>query len=330
MASADRGESLLAVNDLKVQFFTYGGVVEALDGVSFSICKGETFGLVGESGCGKSVTALAVLRLIPSPGEIVGGTIEFEGKDLLKQDDQRMQAIRGSRISVIFQDPTAYLNPLLRVGFQLAEPLIYHRHKRRATALAQAVEMLDQTKMSDPKQKAANYPHEFSGGLRQRAMVGMAMICNPKLLIADEPTTNLDVTIQRQILELIKQLQREYDTSVLLITHDLGVVAEMCSRVAVMYAGNIVEIADVYAIFSDSRHPYTNALKKSIPTVSSGKRLAEIPGFVPRLINPPSGCRFHPRCSEVMPICSQEKPRLEEIDNEHFVACHVFGGSDNA
>ncbi len=317
---------LLQVKDLEVHFFTYGGVVEALDGVSFTIRHGETFGLVGESGCGKSVTALSILRLIPRPGEIVGGTIEFEGENLLAVDERRIREIRGGQIAIIFQDPTAYLNPLLRVGFQMAEPLIYHQGVHRSSALAAAVRMIEKTKMPDPRQRARNYPHEFSGGLRQRAMVGMAMMCDPKLLIADEPTTNLDVTIQRQILDLIKKMQLEHGTSVLLITHDLGVVAEMCDRVAVMYAGHIVEVADVFTIFKNSLHPYTNALKESIPTMASGRRLAEIPGFVPQLINPPTGCRFHPRCTQAMPVCSREKPRLIEIEAGHMVACHLYGG----
>jgi len=323
-------EELLQVKDLKVHFFTYGGVVEALDGVSFTIRHGETFGLVGESGCGKSVTALSILRLIPRPGEIVGGTVEFEGENLLEVDERRIREIRGGQIAIIFQDPTAYLNPLLRVGLQLAEPLIYHHGVHRRAALSAAVRMIESTKMPDPRQRARNYPHEFSGGLRQRAMVGMAMMCDPKLLIADEPTTNLDVTIQRQILDLIKKMQVEHGTSVLLITHDLGVVAEMCDRVAVMYAGHIVEIADVFTIFKNSLHPYTNALKESIPTIASGRHLAEIPGFVPRLINPPTGCRFHPRCTRAMPICSQEKPVLREVEPGHMVACHLYGGEYGA
>jgi oligopeptide/dipeptide ABC transporter ATP-binding protein len=321
----EKEDRLLAVEDLKTQFFTYGGVVEALDGVSFEIFEGEVFGLVGESGCGKSVTALSILGLIPKPGKVVSGRILLNGEDLLKKTDGEMNKIRGSRISIIFQDPTSSLNPLFKIGYQVAEPFIYHRGMGARIAWRNATQILKQTGIPDPGDKAGNYPHELSGGMRQRAMIAMALTCQPDLLIADEPTTNLDVTIERQILNLVKDLQKDFGTSVLWITHDLGIIAEMCDRVAVMYAGNIVEMADVRTIFCNPKHPYTEKLLKAIPSAgSSGKELDEIPGSVPRLINPPSGCRFHPRCQRAEPICEREKPKEIEIEQGHMVACHLY------
>lgn len=323
--SEAKNHPLLAVEDLKTQFFTYGGVVEALDGVSFTIYEKEIFGLVGESGCGKSVTALSILRLVPKPGEIVAGKIIFHGENLLEKSERDMERIRGSRISMIFQDPTSSLNPVFKIGLQVAEPLLYHQGLKRGKAWQEMIRSLGATGLPDPANKAKNYPHELSGGMRQRVMIAMALSCQPDLLIADEPTTNLDVSIQRQILGLIKGLQKDYGTSVLLITHDLGVIAEMCDRVAVMYAGNIVELADVMTIFHNSKHPYTDKLKRAIPSVgSAGKELEEIPGSVPRLINPPAGCRFHPRCDYARDICKEKKPELVEIEPGHFVACHLY------
>jgi len=315
---------LLAVENLKTQFFTYGGVVEALDDVSFGIIEGEVFGLVGESGCGKSVTASSILGLVQKPGKVISGRVLLDGDDLLQKSAKEMNQIRGSRISIIFQDPTSSLNPLFRIGYQVAEPYIYHQGKTAKDAAKDALKILSQTGLPDPADKARNYPHELSGGMRQRAMIAMALTCEPDLLIADEPTTNLDVTIERQILNLVKDLQEEFGTSVLWITHDLGVIAQICDRVAVMYAGNIVEQADVRILFHNPQHPYTQKMLKAIPADSSGEELDEIPGSVPRLINPPSGCRFHPRCDHAMSVCSGKKPIEREVGLGHTVACHLF------
>jgi len=316
---------LLAVEDLKTQFFTYGGVVEALDDVSFNIIEGEVFGLVGESGCGKSVTASSILGLVQKPGKVISGRVLLDGEDLLQKTEKEMNAIRGSRISIIFQDPTSSLNPLFKIGYQVAEPYIYRQGKTKKAASNEAVSILKQTGLPDPRDKAKNYPHELSGGMRQRAMIAMALTCEPDLLIADEPTTNLDVTIERQILNLVKDLQEEFGTSVLWITHDLGIIAQICDRVAVMYAGNIVEQADVRTVFRSPKHPYTQKLLRAIPAAdSAGENLEEIPGSVPRLINPPSGCRFHPRCDHATSVCSEKKPIELEIGPGHTVACHLF------
>ena len=319
-------ENILTISDLYTQFFTYGGVVEALDGVNFSIREGEVFGLVGESGCGKSVTALSILRLVPPPGKIVSGDIYLRQENLSKKTEKEMQNIRGSKISIIFQDPTSSLNPLFKIGYQVAEPLLYHEKEKEKVAMQETLKVLKSTGMADPEEKMKNYPHELSGGLRQRAMIAMALVCRPDLLIADEPTTNLDVTVERQILNLMRILQKEYGTSILLITHNLGVVAEMADRVAIMYAGNIVELSDVRTIFHNPKHPYTKKLQRAIPSaLSDNKELEEIPGAVPHLIHPPSGCRFHPRCDEAMDICHKVKPRETIIGTDHMVACHLYG-----
>jgi len=316
---------LLAVENLKTQFFTYGGVVEALDDVSFNIIEGEVFGLVGESGCGKSVTASSILGLVQKPGKVISGRVLLDGEDLLQKTEKEMNTTRGSRISIIFQDPTSSLNPLFKIGYQVAEPYIYHQGKSVKDAAKNALRILSQTGLPDPADKAKNYPHELSGGMRQRAMIAMALTCQPELLIADEPTTNLDVTIERQILNLVKNLQEEFGTSVLWITHDLGIIAQICDRVAVMYAGNIVEQADVRAVFRSPKHPYTQKLLRAIPAAESlGENLEEIPGSVPRLINPPSGCRFHPRCDHATSVCSGKKPIEREVGPGHTVACHLF------
>lgn len=317
---------LLVVKELKTQFFTYGGIVQALDSVNFTIRQGEVFGLVGESGCGKSVTALSILRLVPPPGRVISGKIHFKGENLLEKSEKEMQAVRGSKISIIFQDPTSSLDPLFKIGYQVGEPLIYHEGMKQKRAIKEALRVLRDTGIADPEEKIKNYPHELSGGMRQRAMIAMALICRPDLLIADEPTTNLDVTVERQIINLMRILQKEYGTSILLITHNLGVVAEMADRVGIMYAGNMVELADVRPLFKTALHPYTKKLQKAIPSATSvGKELEEIPGVVPRLIKPPPGCRFHPRCDFVMDKCSVEKPREVEAEPGHMVACHLFG-----
>lgn len=315
-------ETILTVKDLKTQFYTYAGVVKALDGVSFSITKGETFGLVGETGCGKSVTALSILRLVATPGKIIDGEVYFKGEDLLKKMEKEMRSIRGREISMIFQDPTRSLNPVFTIGYQMAEPYIYHQNFNKPEALISAEDLLVSMDISNPDKRMKNYPHEFSGGMRQRIMIGMALACRPSLLIADEPTTNLDVTIQAQILDLLKNLQKKYETSILWITHNLGVIAEVCDRVAVMYAGNIVEIGDVKTILVEPSHPYTRMLKGCVPRTSKEKgKLAIIPGTVPNLINPPTGCRFHPRCAEAKDLCKTKKPEAREIEPGHFVSC---------
>jgi peptide/nickel transport system ATP-binding protein len=322
----EASENLLVVDKLKTQFFTYGGVVEALDEVSFEIERGEIFGLVGESGCGKSVTATSILGLVAKPGKVISGRILLDGDDLLAKSQHQMNRVRGSRIAMVFQDPTSSLNPLFRVGYQVAEPYIYHQHRRKRQALKDAMEILVRTGLPDADEKSRNYPHELSGGMRQRTMIAMSLTCEPDLLIADEPTTNLDVTIERQILDLVKELQREFGTSVLWITHDMAIVAQLCDRVGVMYAGNLVEKTDVRTLFRNPKHPYTVRLLRAIPSAaSSGDALEEIPGSVPRLIRPPSGCRFHPRCDHAMEICSNVKPLEQELEPGHTVACHLFG-----
>ncbi|MEM2908313.1 MAG: ABC transporter ATP-binding protein [Candidatus Hadarchaeales archaeon] len=323
---------LLEVKGLKTYFFMEEGVVKAVDGVSFDVQKGEILGLVGESGCGKSVTALSILRLIPSPpGKIVAGKVIFKGRDLLKLSDEEMRRLRGKEISMIFQDPHTALNPVFTIGDQIAEPIELHQVIEERVISPEevpkkVVEMLKLVGMPDPEVRVVEYPHQFSGGMKQRAMIAMMLSCNPSLLIADEPTTALDVTIQAQILELMKELRRKLNTSILIITHNLGVIAQMCDRVAVMYAGNIVEEADLITLFEDPKHPYTQALLKAIPKadVSRGK-LVTIPGMVPSLVNPPPGCRFHPRCPFAMEVCTKEDPVTIEVEKGHSVRCHLFG-----
>ncbi len=320
----EKVDPLLSVKDLKTQFFTYGGVVQALDEVSFEIHSGEVFGLVGESGCGKSVTVSSILGLVQKPGRIVSGRIDFKSENLLEKSERQMNDVRGSSISIIFQDPTSSLNPLFKIGYQVAEPLIYHQYKKNKEAQSRAVELLKRMGIPDPAKKAKCYPFELSGGMRQRVMIAMALACQPDLLIADEPTTNLDVTIERQILSLVRELQAETGTSLLWITHDLAIIAEMCDRVGVMYAGNIVEVADVKTLFRDPRHPYTVKLLKAIPSEEhSVDVLDEIPGAVPQLISPPPGCRFHPRCEHAMEICKVQKPAVNQLNSDHSVACHL-------
>lgn len=320
-------KTLLEVRDLKTYFYTGEGVVKAVDGVTFDIKEGEIFCLVGETGCGKSVTSLSIMRLVPKPGKIVGGKIFFKGKNLLELSEDEMRKIRGKEISMIFQNPMTSLNPVYTVGFQIAEPIMIHQKLKKREAWKKAIEMIAAVKIPDPEARAKSYPHQLSGGMRQRAMIAMMLSCNPSLLIADEPTTALDVTIQAQILELMKELREKFNTSILMITHDLGVVAEIADRVGVMYAGNIVELADVESIFENPKHPYTQGLLRTIPT--KGKKKSEleiIPGNVPNLVNPPPGCRFHPRCKYAMEICKKEKPKMIEIEKGHFVACHLYRG----
>lgn len=371
---------LLKVRDLKTNFHTYEGVLKALRGISFDLIRGKTLGIVGETGCGKSTTGLSILRLIPKPtGKIVGGEVEFEGKDLLKIREKEMREVRGGKISMIFQQPTTSLNPVFKIGNQIAEAIELHqdlnsaaieikiqelkkrdsllnriglnyiskifgiekkieklkklkgnppeqsKKNKQKAALKKSIEMLNLVGIPDPDRIAKSYPHQLSGGMQQRAMIAMALSCNPLLLIADEPTTALDVTIQAQILELIKELRKNIDLSILLITHNLGIVAEMCDKVAVMYAGQILEYADTPSILTMPKHPYTVGLIKAIPKLTEKQdTLYTIKGSVPNLISPPVGCCFHPRCEYVMEVCRKNKPELIELEKEHFVSCFLF------
>jgi peptide/nickel transport system ATP-binding protein len=375
-------EKILEINDLVLNFYTYEGVVQALDGINLEIREGETLGLVGETGCGKSVTSFSTLVIVPSPGKIEGGHVQFkvQGKkvDLLGENDAFLRNIRGNDISMVFQEPRAYLNPVYTASDQISEVLVKHRKeeflKRALGSLEQerkkkrsrgstyemnlyrrmlrnprsltlkilsrmprsqrrykeevrreVVQILKEMEIPDPERVAKMYPHELSGGMAQRVVIAMALACNPKLLIADEPTTNLDVTVQAQILNLIRILKDRFKSSILYITHDLGVVAEISDRVAVMYAGNVVELADVYELFEKPLHPYTRGLLESIPRPD--RPLKSIPGTVPGLINPPSGCRFHDRCWYAMETCQKVKPPFIEVGKDHFVACFLYGGS---
>ena len=320
---------LLEVKDLKTYFFTHEGTVKAVDGINLKVNKGETLGLVGESGCGKSVTALSIMRLIPSPpGKVVGGKIHFEGKNLLGLGEKEMRKIRGRKISMIFQEPMTSLDPMFTIGDEIAEVIKLHQGLNKDESRKKAIESLRIVGMPDPEKRINEYPHELSGGMRQRAMIAMALSCNPALLIADEPTTALDVTIQAQILRLIDELRTKFGTSVLLITHDLGVIAETCDNVAVMYAGHIVEHTDVNTLFRNPLHPYTKGLMKSIPRLDiDAERLEIIRGLVPNLLNMPPGCPFHPRCNFCSEMCTKELPELIEAKKNHLVRCHLVGGS---
>lgn len=316
-------ELLLKLDNLKTYFFTDDGVVKSVDGVTFEIHKGETLGVVGESGCGKSVTSLSIMRLIPTPpGKIVEGHIWFDGDDLVQKSEAEMRKIRGNDISMIFQEPMTSLNPVYTVGDQIAEAVILHQKVSKKEALERAIEMLRKVGIPSPEQRVDEYPHQLSGGMRQRVMIAMALSCNPKLLIADEPTTALDVTIQAQILELMKELKDEFNTAIMLITHDLGVVAEVCDQVAVMYAGRVVEYSNVQTIFSRPQHPYTWGLLKSIPKLDEKvERLMTIEGVVPSPLDLPQGCTFNPRCRFATDKCRQEMPEIQEIKSGHSVRC---------
>jgi len=380
-------KNLLNVENLKVRFYTYEGIVEAIDDANLNVKQGETLGLVGETGCGKSVTSLSVLVLVPPPGKIEGGSAVLNTEkgtiDLLNQDEAQLRKIRGDDISLIFQDPRSALNPVYTVEEQVAEVFLHHRQREftqmvldgiekdlpnaksykkfilgsekkiykkmlekpkafslkilsripivnryrrrmRQVIKKEIIRILSAMKIPDAERVVEMYPHELSGGMAQRVVIAMALGCSPELLIADEPTTNLDVTIQAQILELIRELKGKFGSSVLYITHDLGVIAELCDRVAVMYAGNVCELADVEEIFKNPLHPYTQALLESIPR--PGKEFKSIEGEVPSLINPPLGCRFNPRCMKAVELCSQEKPRFVEVEKNHYVMCHLYTG----
>ncbi|MEM3731312.1 MAG: ABC transporter ATP-binding protein [Candidatus Bathyarchaeia archaeon] len=376
-------EEILTVDDLRLNFYTYEGIVEALDGIFLGLKKGETLGVVGETGCGKSVTGLSVMVIVPPPGRIEGGKVLFHAKgkkiDLLSLDDAILRKVRGRFISMIFQDPRSSLNPVYTAGDQIVEVLLHHRIKELAQkaleridkeiesgkagfmtkyyrkiyqliqknpkapalqilskipiarrykrmlveeAKKEAINMLRIMRIPDPERVVDMYPHELSGGMAQRVVIAMALACSPGILIADEPTTNLDVTVQLQILQLIKELKEKFASSIIYVTHDMGVIAEMCDRVAVMYAGNVVEVADVLEIFKNPLHPYTQGLLESIPR--PGRPFKSIEGTVPSLINPPKGCRFHNRCRYAMDICRTIKPKMVEVEKEHFVQCFLY------
>jgi len=320
-------DKLLEVKDLRTSFFTHLGEVKAIRGISFDVEKGESIGIVGESGSGKSVTSLSIMKLLLYPGKIVGGEILFNGEDLVNKTNKDMMAIRGNEIAMIFQDPMTSLNPVYTIGDQIAEAIIKHQKLSRKEAHERALEMLKLVNIPDPEKRIHNFPHEFSGGMRQRAMIAIALSCQPQLLIADEPTTALDVTIQAQILDLMKSLNAKLDTSTMLITHDLGVVADVCSRVVVMYGGLIMEKGSIRDIYYEPRHPYTMGLLKSIPKVASDEkqRLIPIPGTPPDLLNPPTGCPFYARCEYAMRICNtQQPPYFKSEDGKHESMCWLL------
>jgi peptide/nickel transport system ATP-binding protein len=326
MQGSEQATPLLEIRGLKTQFATDDGMVRAVDGINLTIRRGETLGVVGESGCGKTVTALSVLKLIAMPpGKIVGGQILWQGRDLIPLSADEMDKIRAREIAIVFQEPMTSLNPVYTVGYQIAEVLRQHDKLSAKQAIQGAVEMLRLVNIPNPQKRVHDYPHQFSGGMRQRVMIAMALSCKPKLLIADEPTTALDVTIQAQILELMQEMKDKLGMSIMLITHAMGVVAETCQRVVVMYAGKVVEEAPVEALFGNPRHPYTQGLIRSIPRVDRAavhkERLEAIPGTVPSLLDPPVGCRFAARCKYAMDICVREMPPLKEVGPGHRVAC---------
>jgi oligopeptide/dipeptide ABC transporter ATP-binding protein len=325
---------LLEINDLMTVFDTVRGRIRAVDGVSLRIDSGETLGIVGESGCGKTMLALSIMRLIPSNGKIINGEILFSGSDLLKIPEDEMRARRGSEISMIFQEPMTSLNPVFQVGEQIAEAIRLHQNLPTKQAMERSVELLGEVGISDPQKRARDFPHNLSGGMRQRVMIAMAMSCHPKLLLADEPTTALDVTIQAQILDLISSLKQKNNMAVVLITHDLGVVAQAAQKVAVMYAGKVVENSTVETIFANPSHPYTQGLLESIPArcvKSLGRKdhLKTIPGSVPSLYDLTQGCRFHERCSYAMEVCAQKEPQLLEVEPGHLVSCWKYNLTNN-
>jgi oligopeptide/dipeptide ABC transporter ATP-binding protein len=327
-SAASRNGILLEVQDLQTHFITDAGTVRAVDGVTLTVRKGETLGIVGESGCGKSVTALSVLRLIPNPpGRIVGGKILLEGRNLLELPEGEMRKVRGASISMIFQEPMTSLNPVFTVGDQIAEGIRLHQRLSKRDSWDKAIEMMRLVRMADSERRVKEYPHQMSGGMRQRVMIAMALSCNPHLLIADEPTTALDVTIQAQILDLLSQLKSKLGMAVMLITHDLGVVADTARRVMVMYAGSVVEEAPVLELFSNPKHPYTQGLLNSIPRIEKSERrprLQAIPGMVPDLLDLPRGCKFQARCGKVFEMCRGEEPQLKQVAPDHQARCYLY------
>lgn len=321
----EKNDSIFEIRGLKTQFFTSKGIVPAVDGVDITVRKGEAVGLVGESGCGKSMTAMSVMQLLKKPGRVVDGTIKLNGEDLLKLNKKEINDIRGNRISMIFQEPMTALNPVYPIGKQVVEALVTHQNISREEAKAKTIEMFTKVGIPEAEKRFGVYPHQLSGGLRQRVMIAMAMICNPELMIADEPTTALDVTIEAQILYLMNQLQKEVGTAVIMITHNLGVVAESCDYVYVMYAGKIMEEAPVRELFKNPLHPYTYGLMNAIPKMTEVKtHLYTIKGIVPNLLNLPKGCRFCPRCDKAMKVCTMFQPDLYELEDGHKVRCFLY------
>jgi peptide/nickel transport system ATP-binding protein len=315
-------KEILKIENLKTYFDTWAGIVKAVDGVSLEVREGETLGLVGESGSGKSVTALSILRIVPRPGKIIDGRIVYKGENLLEKTESDLQKIRGKEVGYIFQDPATSLNPVFSIADQLIEVIRRHQNVTKKEALEKAIELLRLVEIPDPEIKIWNFPHQLSGGMKQRIAVARALSCQPSLLLADEPTTNLDVTIQAQILQLMKSLKEKLGMSMILITHDMGVVAGVADRITVLYAGRVCETADTKTIFYKPRHPYTIALLTAVPSLALRKeKLAVIPGTIPNLIEPPTGCRFHPRCEYAEAVCAKEIPPLEEIEPGHYVAC---------
>lgn len=328
VAAREKNDNMLAVTGLKTYFFTAKGILPAVDDIDFRVKKGKILGIVGESGCGKSMTALSLMRLVPEPtGKIVGGSIVLDGKNLLELTEKEMCAIRGNEIAMIFQEPMTSLNPVYTVGKQVMEAVILHQHLPKAEAREKTLEMFKLVGIPEPEKRLKVYPHQLSGGLRQRVMIAMALCCRPKLLIADEPTTALDVTVQAQILQLMQNLQTELNSAIILITHDMGVVAEVCDEVVIMYAGKIVEQANVFELFEHCLHPYTAGLLKALPTLrQSGERLYNIPGMLPNLLQLPQGCRFYPRCEQAVQLCAEQEPELTEVRPGHFVRCLKYQG----
>jgi len=321
---------LLEIQKLKTHFYTFEGIAKAVDDVSFSLDRGEVLGIVGESGCGKSVTAQSIMRLIPvPPGKIVSGKILFDGADIVPLSMEQMRSIRGNRISMIFQEPMTSLNPVYTIGNQISEMFLLHEKRSKRESWQRSIEMLKKVQIPAPEKRVHEYPHQLSGGMRQRAMIAMALACNPEILIADEPTTALDVTIQAQILELMMQLQEDYDTAIMMITHDLGVIAEIAQRIIVMYAGKVVEEGSTIDIFEKPAHPYTRGLLKSIPMLGQRalhgrQRLKEISGIVPSLYDLTPGCSFYPRCPEAMGICRENPPVMIDVGGDHSVRCWLY------
>jgi peptide/nickel transport system ATP-binding protein len=316
------GNEILRVEDLHTYFFTEAGVVKAVDGVSFTLEENQPLGLVGESGSGKSVTAQSILGIVPRPGKVMSGKIILKGEDLLKKKANEMRKIRGGSIGVVFQDPNSSLNPLYTVGTQLTDVIKTHFDLGKEEAIEKAVGLLKLVRIAEPEARINQYPHELSGGMRQRIAIARALAGEPDILIADEPTTNLDVTIQAQVLELLKTLQKELNMALLMITHDMGIVAEMTQKVVVLYAGRVAEVASTKDVFATPKHPYTAALLRAVPRIDRKEMLMSIPGNIPNLIEPPSGCRFHPRCQYMTQICADEVPPLEDIVPGRKVSCH--------
>lgn len=318
--------SLLEIQELRTYYYVTSGTIKAVDGVSLNFKKSIAYGLVGESGCGKSTIAFSILRLVPSPGRIVGGRILYKNKDLLNLNENEMRNIRGREISIVFQDPMTFLNPIMKIGDQIAEVIKLHQNVEKEDVDEMVIETLRRVRMPSPSSITESYPHQLSGGMRQRVIVAIATSCNPSLIILDEPTTALDVTIQAQILELIKNMIDELKMSVLLITHNLGIISEICDEVYIMYAGKIVEYGDIFNLFEESLHPYTAGLLESVISIDEFKKeIVSIPGNVPDLSNPPSGCKFHPRCKHAMPVCQKKEPPSMDMGSNHKVYCWLYG-----